>query len=354
MRILLVGSGASYSTKDVEIGVHEALVELGHEVKLYSLEQRLGICDKWMKMLWKHKGKKPEEKPTWADTAYRASIEALEMALRFDVDWVLGIAGRYLHPDAVWMMRRAGLRVALLLTESPYEDQGQALITSLMNVAWTNERASLAFLQEVNPNVYYSPHAYRPNVHKPLNGEDTSDIPEYDVVFVGTDFIERIELLGGVDWTGINLGLFGYWTLLPSRHRLRKHLVSSIITNDYTAKVYQKAKIGLNLHRASMEYSRHSYRIPQGGAESLNPRGFELAACGAFHLSDVRKEGTEIFGDSVLTFTNAEELESLVRTALQDEGLRQRKTEEAMQKVQPYTYTAKVEQMIRELEAHGN
>ena len=41
---------------------------------------------------------RPSSTPTFPDIIYRASIEALEMALRFQVDWVLVISGMFFHP----------------------------------------------------------------------------------------------------------------------------------------------------------------------------------------------------------------------------------------------------------------
>jgi len=53
-------------------------------------------------------------------------------------------------------------------------------------------------------------------------------------------------------------------------------------------------------------------------AESLNPRAYELAACGAFHLSTYRQEVAETFGDLVPTFETPADAEALIHKWLAD------------------------------------
>jgi len=84
------------------------------------------------------------------------------------------------------------------------------------------------------------------------------------------------------------------------------------------AALYRRAKICLNFYRKSRGFGAGAPRIDH--AESLNPRAYELAACGAFHLSDQRAEVTEKFGDLVPTFTTAGEAEALIRRWLADEA----------------------------------
>jgi spore maturation protein CgeB len=63
-------------------------------------------------------------------------------------------------------------------------------------------------------------------------------------------------------------------------------------------KLYRRAKINLNLYRTKPGIRKVIPR-PDVYAESLNPRAYELAACGAFHLSTDRPEVDEKFGDTV-------------------------------------------------------
>ncbi len=321
MRLLTVHPGAAWSTADVWTGVLAGLQRRGHELVRYNLDGRIASAESWLNFQWRRAGRDKANRPTGPDAHYLASFELPYRAWRFGVDWIFVIAGMQLHPDALVIARRAGFKIAILLTESPYEDSRQVPMARLADVVWTNERTSVPFLREAleNEHVYYLPHAYDPERHFPGQPADP-ETPVHDVVFVGTGFQERIDLLAAVDWDGINLGLYGTWELLGSRHPLRRYLRGGVIDNRRTADLYRRAKIGLNLYRTSREYGRTAERIEY--AESLNPRALELAACGVFHLSDYRAEVEEVFGDLVPTFKDAAGLEALIRSSLRNDLVR--------------------------------
>jgi spore maturation protein CgeB len=347
LRVLIVGAGTSFSTKDVEQGLLKGLRSHGAECYVYSLERRLDLAVEWLRWLWTDRGKLPEDKPSWADALYRAGVEALEMALRFQVDWVIVISAMFLHPDVLVLLRRAGVHVGIVFTESPYQDVEQANVASAVDVCWTNERSSVAYLRHANPRTSYLPAAYDPDIHTPLAEADLA-VPTHDVVFVGTGWQERCDLLRAVDWSGIDLGLYGAWSLLGSRSKLREFVRSGFIDNRQTAALYRQATIGLNLYRQSRAFGPKPSYIEH--AESLNPRAYELAACGVFHLSDQRVEGQEIFGDAVPTFTDADQLGALIREYLADPEGRAVHAQRARQAIRPHTYAARAAQLVADLE----
>jgi len=345
MKLLLVGAGTATSTRDVENGYAAAFRGMGIDLRLYALEARLSLAMRWLMNQWIARGKQLDDRPSWADTLYRAGVEALEMALRFDVDWVFVVSAMYLHPDALILMKRAGLKVAVLFTESPYEDLQQLRVAQLVDWCWTNERTSTRTLRGG-----YLPHAYYPPVHRPEEELDPT-VPSHDVVFVGTGFIERIELLSAINWTGIDLGLYGEWGLLGSRARLRDYVRGPSVPNSEALRLYRKAKVGLNLFRTSTTYGRN---VPhRTGAESANPRTFELAACGLFQISQARAEVGEIFGSTVPGFTSPQELQALLRAALDDADWRLRCAERARELVVSHTYAARAAQALADLERIG-
>lgn len=344
MKLLLVGAGTATSTRDVEDGYAAAFRELGVDLKLYALEARLQVAHHWLHTQWRARGRQPEDHPSWADVLYRASVEALEMALRFAVDWVFVVSAMYVHPDALELMRRAGLKVAVLFTESPYEDLAQLRVAQRVDWCWTNERSSARTLRGG-----YLAHAYDPARHHPAPPDET--VPAHDVVFVGTGFVERKELLAAVDWSGIDLGLYGEWGLLGSRHPLRRYVRGKAIDNSSAIELYRRAKIGLNLFRTSSTYGKEVRH--HTGALSANPRTFELAACRLFQLSQHRAEVEAIFGPTVPTFLNAQELQSLVHQALADETARDDCADLAREIVAPHTYAARAAQALADLEQLG-
>lgn len=308
MKILVVDPGADWSTRDVYDGLCHGLRAQGEvEVLEYRYGRRFAIMRDALDRAWRRD--RGRVKPTDADAALWTSELAVTWALRHQPDWVLVVSGMYFHPDALVLARRAGLRTALLLTESPYDYEREWEVARLADLVWTNERTAVAPLRSANPETHYLPHAYHAERHRP--GAPVPDgTPAHDVVFVGTGFQERVDLLAAVDWTGIDLGLYGTWPL-PGRHRLRRHLRAGIIENTSTAALYASAKVGLNLFRQSKGFGPRAPRLL--GAESLNPRSYELAATGCFHLSDARAEMGEVFGDLVPTFSSPAELQELLR-----------------------------------------
>jgi spore maturation protein CgeB len=347
VRLLLVGAGAATSTADVEAGYVEAFAQLGPDVRFYGLSQRLDAARDWLRRLWKMRGAVPADKPGWPDAIYRGSVEALEMALRFEVDWVVIVSGMFFHPNVVAYLRRAGIRTAVILTESPYEDARQARLASLVDVCWTNERTSVERLRLANPRTRYLPHAFDPHRHT-IFEPPLEDVPAHDVIFVGSGFAERIELLEQIDWTGIDLGLYGYWSLLGSRSKLRRYVRGGPVPNTRAVALYRRAQVGLNLFRTSVAYGRQAPRIAY--AESANPRTFELAACGVFQVSDFRPEIGDLFDSSIPTATGPAEMESLIRRALADPAWRQACANRSRRLVAPHTFAARAAQALADLE----
>lgn len=350
MKLLVCHPGADWATADVHEGYVEAFKALGHEVGVYNLSVRLDRAENWLLYNWRRAGR-PDPKPTPADTIYQASNDLVPAALRGNADWVVIITGAYLHPDALILLRRAGVKTALILTESPYEDALQRRVVPLADVVFTNERTSVAQLRAENPNVYYLPHAYDPAKHSTTPPEYEPLVPAHDVVFVGTGFQERLDVLSAVDWTGIDLGLYGTYELMGSRSKLRQYLRGGLLDNRAAAAFYRRAKIGLNLYRQSVKYSRRAERITD--AESMNPRALELAACGVFTISDHRAEVEEVFGDLVPTFSDPAELERLIRDWLADAEGRQQAAHALPARVARSSYTDRATRVADFLDACG-
>jgi spore maturation protein CgeB len=324
VRICVINPGASTSTIDVYNGLVAGLEANGHEVVKYNLDTRIARAGQFLHFIRNKavKAGKNIPKPNIADILYQAGCDAIPRILHFNPDWTIVVSGMYYPKYFLKLLQNASLQVGLLLTESPYDDEEQEKLASHVTVVWTNERTSVERLRIANPNTFYMPHAYDPARHSPEQTEVDVSVPSHDVVFVGTCFQERIELLSSVDWTGIDLGLYGSWDELGSRSKLRKYVRGEETSNLLTAALYRKAKVGLNLYRQSKGFGRNAPRIES--AESLNPRAYELAACGAFHISDYRAEVVEIFGgDLVPTFTDAESLERKVRHWIADDAGRE-------------------------------
>lgn len=331
LRVLLLHPGASWSTSDVFDGLGYGLKANGVHVDDYRLDVRIAAAHKSLHALYRMKRKMlvvDTPKPTKADVIYDASVGALEMALRKQSDVVIVVSAMFLHPDVIVMMKRAGLRVVVLFTESPYEHDAEMKVAALVDGCWTNERSVVPLFQQVNRHVGYLPHAWHPLKHYvSMRMGDVEDLQRHDVVFVGTGFPERIAWFNAIDWTGIDLGLYGSWKGLGLKKDLEACIRDTVITNEKASALYRRAKIGLNLYRKVRPAWKPGQKLGPMPAvpipESLSPRAYELAACGAFSISDYRAEVAETFGASVPTFTTPTEAAALIRFWLTNEAERE-------------------------------
>jgi spore maturation protein CgeB len=342
MRILLVGPGASWSTADVEHGLRGGLIAAGCDVVVYRLDARIDRSRRWLYSAWRRTQKRNQdlEQPTAADVLYHAGIGALEQALRHQVDVVVIVSGMFLHPDVVILMKRAGLRVVALFTESPYDLKKELAIARIVDGCWTNERTSVPAFRHVCARAGYLPAAWTRGRHGPDPLATDAAVAAHDVVFVGSAFRERIDWLEAIDWTGIDLGLYGNWTALGSRHPLRGCVHGPVpLPNTTAAALYRRAKVSLNLYRTAP------------GAESLNPRAYELAACGAVTVSQPRAETAERFGALVATAATPGAMAGLIRAYLADDDERARIRRALPDTVAQHSWNERVQDVIGDLRA---
>lgn len=344
LKMLLVHPGASWSTADVEAGLRFGLERHGVQIIRYRLDTRIERARTWLYSNWRRtKKSNPEiQRPTTADMVYQAGIGALEMALRHEVDVVFVVSAMVLHPDVVVLMKRAGLRVVVLFTESPYDHAHELRMASMVDGCWTNERAVLEDFRKVNAHAGYLPHGWHPERHY-VAGRTSNDstIPCHEVVFVGSGFPERVKWFNAIDWSGIDLGLYGTWKGLGLKKQVAACVRAEQVDNRMTAALYRRAKVGLNLYRRAPATVQ-----PQ----SLSPRAYELAACGVFHLSEHRAEVSEVFGDLVPTFRDPLEAAALIRTWLADDAGRARIAAELPATVAEATWVARAATVIGDLD----
>jgi len=349
VKILLIEPGASWSTADVSAGLLYGLERHGVNVIRYRLAERIEISNRMLYLAWRRAKKQSPSisKPTDADVFFQAGKDALCTALWHQVDLVLVVSAMFLLPAVMELMKRAGLRVAVLFTESPYEVR-ELDVAKIVDGCWTNERSVLKNFRTANPHSGYLPHGWHPERHQPGLQPGDAELPAHDVVFVGSGFQERIDWLSAIDWTGIDLGLYGMWTALGARHPLRKFVRGDVVSNVMTAGLYRRAKVGLNLYRTSMGWGKHAKQIRH--AESLNPRAYELAACGAFHLSTYRSEVPDVFGDLVPTFEHPADASALIRAWLADDAGRARVAQQLPACVAEMSWTDRAGQVVTDLQ----
>lgn len=320
MKVLFVWPICTFSVWDVARGYRHAFAKiLGEEnVRDYNLNTR---TEYHRKAYLGVNGKNPP-----VDKLAQSATECvLNEALYFGADVVFIVSGLNFHPIGTWLLNKVGIHTAVVMTESPYDDENQqdwvtcsGLISGI--TVFTNELSSA---KKYNWN--YLPHAYDPKTHY---AREIDFYQQCDVMMMATGWAERQKLFEEVNWDGIDFRLYGIWPMIGDDSPIHKYLWPICVENPNLPELYSAAKICLNVHRHG------------DGAISLNPRSYEVAACGAFQLSDFRPELPDVFGDSVPTFSDAKDLEQQIRYYLGHEDERLRLAKESYEKVLGHTFDA--------------
>jgi len=338
VRILVAYPGHSVATFDVAEGWYWGLKALGHEVFQLNYEYNIpfygAVCD------W-HKERNENFKPTVIDVMWLASQDLVCKAIEcMPLDFVLMITGVLHHPRAYQLMSKVGLKTALIFTESPYNDDLIKLALPLVDVAFTNDKNSLGLFREVNPRSFYMPHSYNPRTHYPPQ-EDVEAKYQHDVFFWGSLYEERKKLFDSLmqeDLEGIDTYLVG--TTLS-----RKGRVDMPITNAEMAKHYWGSKIVLSPNRTTADYFEGTQI--QAEAYSLGPRVYEVAACGAFQLTDdSRQELFDVFGGTIPVYGDSEHLAHLIRLFIDYPRWREELAERARKQVRPCAFENRAEEIL--------
>jgi spore maturation protein CgeB len=191
-------------------------------------------------------------------------------------------------------------------------------------------------------HVRYLPMAADPSLHRPLV-PTPADMEEFgaDVSFVGAGYANRRALLPrwlsrawtfklwGNEWEGAD-------QLAPALQR-----GGARIDSETCVKVFNATSVNLNLHSCGADGLD-----PE--ADFVNPRTFELAACGAFQLVDHRSLLSDLFArDEVLPFSRADDVPSLIATWLRDPAGRRAMGEAARQRVlRQHTYEHRMTELL--------
>ena len=308
-------------------GLRAALVAQGHEIADYVLTRRMSYHAAAMEM-----GGVVSTAETQAMVCKQASENVIVEVLYHRADLVLVISGLNFHPIGLWLldqMRAPRIPVAVVFTESPYEDRQQKEWVSAHPeaIVFTHDRFSAR-----RHGWHYLPHAFDPDVHRPV---DPDPDEACDVLLVATGWPARQELIEKVNWTGIKLRLIGPWPNLLAGHPLKAVHEDACLPNSDLPRLYASAKICLNHFR------------PHPQAESLSPRSYEVAGCGAFQISDPRPELIEIFGETVPTYRDASELEGLLRYYLAHDDERRQLAARARALIQGETFLKRVSELMR-------
>lgn len=189
---------------------------------------------------------------------------------------------------------------------------------------------------------YYLPLAADPDTHRKLNLSQEEKI-EFgsDISFMGAAYPNRQHLFSRL--LDYDLKLWGSgWdsNKIFSNHVQRK---GDRISVENSVKIYNSTKININLH-SSLEN-----QIFEPVQDFINPRTFEIMACGGFQLVDKRTLMSEIFteGQDIISFHSLKDLRNKIDYYLKNDKERNEIAENAREKVlKNHTYEDRIESIM--------
>jgi len=219
----------------------------------------------------------------------------------------------------------ANAYIAAWTTDDPYEFDCNYFLPKLVDFVFSNDKNSCNYYH--SENTWHIPLAASEEVHgKP----ESSKHPDWDFVFCGVGFSNRIDIIEGLldvlkNYSTLIIGS-GWSSQISSNLTVR-----ASIDYEELLSIYRNTKIVLNLSR-SFDLKNKIYEIiPSTPA----PRTFEVAAMGVFQMIFLDKpEIYEYFDrDEFVSFSSKLDFLNLSKKYLQDTNLRNNIAIKARQRV---------------------
>jgi len=202
-----------------------------------------------------------------------------------------------------------------------------------------------AFRQAGARQVSYLPMAADPELHRPLTlSEDDRRLYGSDVSFVGAGYANRRRLFPTLLRRPWSFKLWGNEWDGADDLRSVLQLDGARIDTATCMKVFNATAINLNLHSTS-----GAGLDPD--ADFVNPRTFELAACGAFQLVDHRSQLSRFFTEQEMaSFKEFSEVPGLIERWLNDPPARQAMADAARARVlREHTYVHRMRELLAQI-----
>ncbi|HAS87893.1 MAG TPA: hypothetical protein DCS48_01070 [Desulfovibrio sp.] len=261
----------------------------------------------------------------------------------FEPDMVLAMAQAPLTHQALKRLRKDNVKTAMWFVEDfRLFTYWQSFAPFYDVFAVIQKEPFFGELKQIGVNnALYLPLAAHPDFHKP--GElSPVDIRKYggDVSFMGAGYPNRRLAFRKL----IHHGLKIWGTEWDGDHVLEPYvqLGGKRVSSEECVKIFNSTKINLNLHS-----SINADELVSGG-DFINPRTFELAACGAFQLVDKRTLMPEAFEDGELAhFESLEDLDEKIGYFLAHPEERDQYVERARARVsKDHTYEVRMQTLI--------
>jgi len=226
-------------------------------------------------------------------------------AADFNPDLILALAQAPLTPESISTLKKLNIPIAFWFVEDFRTLKYWRDVAPFYDYFFTLQRGE--FIGELlsigAKNSYYLPQGCLPSVHKEIN-LSRDDIDQYsaDISFMGAGYYNRVQSFPRL--LNHDFKIWGTEWVLESLVGSRVQNKNKRVDPFDIVKIYNAGKINLNLHSSTS----HEGVNPVG--DFVNPRTFEIAACGGFQLVDERSELADLMapGIEVATFSSIDDL----------------------------------------------
>ena len=273
-----------------------------------------------------------------------ASEAAMARIVPFRPDLVLALAQAPLLGTALACLRQQGIPTAFWFVEDFRHLGYWRVVASQYDYFFTIQKGE--FLNRLRNagarNAAFLPLAASAEIHRKveLSTEERQDFGS-DVSFVGAGYYNRRKLFEGL--VDLDFRIWGNgWESCPALRGALQREGARVTTED-SIKIFNAAGININLHSSAY----HEGVNPHG--DFVNPRTFEIPACGGFQLVDSRSHMGEFFeiGREVVCFDSLGDLRDKIAHYLAHPEERVAVAERGRQRVlREHTYERRMEAMI--------
>ena len=263
---------------------------------------------------------------TWASSTCE-DPHLPQAVARFRPDLLFVVHGRRFRQR--WADRVKAPCRAVWLLDEPYEVDDTAQTSSLFDVVFVNDTATL----HRHRGAHYLPVAWDAHRHTAGGARQR----RHQAGFIGGGNPTREAMLSRLASEGLLSYVVGGPWVSP---RLRALALSANVPPARTVELYQDTRVVVNVFR-----DRHHYNRQRLIGTSLNPRIFEALACGAAVVSEERRDIGAVFPE-LPTFRDADGLAGHVRQLLHQPDRRQAVVDACRARLAPHTYTERLRTVL--------
>ncbi|WP_298438396.1 glycosyltransferase [Geobacter sp.] len=258
-------------------------------------------------------------------------------------DMVLALAQAPIMPETMQRLEARGIPTAFWFVEDyrvlPYWRESAPASSWFFGIQKENFAAELTKIGVTRYS--YLPTCAAPDVHRPLK-LTAAEREEFGspLSFVGAGYFNRQVFFKGLTDYPFKIWGSDWPPVSPLTPWIQRR--GARIDTETCVRIFNASPVNLNLHSSTT----CDGVVPDG--DFVNPRAFEIAACGAFQLVDRRRLLPELFaGDEVETFSDLAEVREKIDRYLRDEEARRDVSERGRRRVlAEHTYERRMVELV--------